>query len=60
MKHLPCALSFPTQVTCTGPDAALVSGLTKHCACMAEWYFNGVFLQSLLSLLAYLLTNLSR
>lgn len=47
-------------MTCTGPDAPLVSGLSKHCACMAEWYFNGVFLQSLLSLLAFLLTNLSR
>jgi hypothetical protein len=37
-----------------------VEALSKHCACMAEWYSYGGVLQTLLAFLAYILMNLSR
>lgn len=59
---LSLSLTLPAdlQLTCAGPDPALVEVVTKHCSCMVEWYSYGGIIQTLLAFLAYLLMNVSR
>lgn len=56
----PCPPPYCVQLTCAGPDPALVEVVTKHCSCMVEWYSYGGVIQTLLACLAYLLMNVSR
>lgn len=47
-------------VTCVGPPVDVLSALSKDCSCMAEWWWNGYLMQTLLSLFIYIVLNVSR
>lgn len=53
--------ALPTcQVTCRGPDAALVHAVSKSCTCMSEWLVHGNVFGALVAVCVYLFLNASR
>ncbi len=47
-------------VACPGPNIEMLESTSKNCACMAEWYANGYLIQMFVSLVIYLILNVSR
>ena len=53
--------ALPTcEVTCGGPDAALISAMSQSCSCVIEWYAHSHVLRGLFVLIIYIVLNISR
>ncbi len=55
-----CDVLPECHITCKGPNVDSLHATGKDCACMAEWYGNGYLIQLFISLLIYVVLNLSR
>ena len=53
--------SLPScKVSCKGPDEIVVGKVTDDCTCMVQWYFNGYVIEMTISIIIYILLNISR
>ena len=48
------------EVSCGGPNPAVVDSVCKSCSCMTEWLFNSYVFQIALAICVYLILNVSR
>lgn len=55
-----CSFLPECDITCPGPNKQKLRQITKECSCALEWFFHSHLLQGILSLLIFVLLNISR
>lgn len=48
------------EISCGGPDAAIVNSASKSCSCMGEWLLNSLVFKTALAVCVYVILNISR
>jgi hypothetical protein len=55
-----CSSLPECDITCSGPNKQKIRQITKECSCATEWFLHSYWLHGILSLLIYILMNISR